>query len=180
MLRRVLRTYYKEREPTTLYKDLVNAMQLPGESALDFVFRTMDLRQKVCFASKEADSGLQYDEKLVKSMFLHTVATGLKNDTVRLELKSVLENSLVSDEQLLEAIQTATSKNEERLLKAAGAGTSGKTAKVTSIDSGVRPNSEKKSQDSSSELDRIKSEMCQIKAKATFNGHTLSGPGGPA
>ena len=113
-LRKVLRFHFAEKGPTDLYKDLVNLTQSPSESALDFLVRALDLRQKITFASKEADSGLQYDNSLVKKMFLHTVYTGLVSENIKVEVRSLLENTGVSDEALMEGFAKACANEVER------------------------------------------------------------------
>ena len=62
--------------------------------------RALDLRQKVIFASTE--------------LFKHAVATGLINQNIRSELKTLLQTEGVSDEELLERITLIEANESER------------------------------------------------------------------
>ena len=69
-LRKTLRSHYKERDSTSLYQGLITMCQGPKESPLSFLFRALDMRQKILFARQEAGSGLSYNPELVQGMFL--------------------------------------------------------------------------------------------------------------
>ena len=43
----VLRSHHKEMDSTSVFHEMSNSVQLPGESENDFVLRVMSLRQKV-------------------------------------------------------------------------------------------------------------------------------------
>lgn len=113
-LRRILRCHYQEKSATELYKQLTSEVQGVKETPQNFLIRTFDLRQKILFASQESESGLQYDPGLVQKMFLHTVLTGLQNDNIRRDLQPYLEQADISDELLLERINTACAYETER------------------------------------------------------------------
>ncbi|KAJ8014366.1 hypothetical protein DPEC_G00039480 [Dallia pectoralis] len=113
-LRRILRCHYQEKSATELYKQLTSEVQGIKETPQNFFIRTFDLRQKILFASQESESGLQYDPGLVQKMFLHTVLTGLQNDNIRRDLQPYLEQADISDELLLERVNTACAYETER------------------------------------------------------------------
>ena len=113
-LRRILRCHYQEKSATELYKQLTSEVQGIKETPQSFLIRTFDLRQKILFASQEDESGLQYDPGLVQKMFLHTVLTGLQNDNIRRDLQPYLEQVDISDELLLERMNTACAYETER------------------------------------------------------------------
>lgn len=117
-LRQILRTHYAEKDATELYHKLTKATQEPGESALDFLVRVFDLRQKVLSASARAQSGLKYGTELVKSQCLQAIVTGLTNDNVRAEMRVHLQNINTSDELLLEKMQIAQGNESECMQKA--------------------------------------------------------------
>ena len=73
--------------------------------------RLLDLKQKVLFASQEAESDLKYDPKLVQSMLSYSLLTGLPSDSIKLELKPNLQNTHVTVEELFEKLNGAVSKN---------------------------------------------------------------------
>lgn len=113
-LRRILRSHYQERSATELYKQLTTEMQSNKETPKNFLIRAMDLRQKILFASQEAESSLKYDPVLVQSMFMHTILTGLQSDNIKSELQPYLLKPTTSDELLLERLNIACSHEKER------------------------------------------------------------------
>ncbi|XP_028971131.2 uncharacterized protein LOC117594385 isoform X1 [Esox lucius] len=74
----------------------------------------MDLRQKILFASQEADSSLKYDPVLVQSLFMHTVLTGLQSDNIKGDLQPYLLQTDTSDELLLEKLNISHANEKER------------------------------------------------------------------
>ena len=113
-LRQVLRFQNQEKGATELYKQLTSEVQGSKESPQNFVIRALDLRQKIIFASQEAESALRYDPVLVQSMFLHTVLTGLQNESIRNDLLPYLQQQSCSDELLLEKLNIACANETER------------------------------------------------------------------
>lgn len=114
-LRRILRAHFQERGATELYKQLTSEVQSSKETPQSFLVRCLDLRQKILFASQE--SSLKYDPKLVQSMFLHTVLTGLQNDNIRGDLRPYLTQAEVSDELLFDKVNQACAHETERQCK---------------------------------------------------------------
>ena len=55
-IREIIRSHYREKSATELYKSLSTLTQGPNEDAQSFVFRALELRQRVIFTRKEADS----------------------------------------------------------------------------------------------------------------------------
>ena len=84
---------------------------------MQFLIRTMDLRQKVLFASERAKVGLKYHPELVQTQFLQTLLTGLQDDAVRADIKPYLQDPAVQDEMLLEKMSVAYSVEQERKSK---------------------------------------------------------------
>ena len=82
---KILRSHHQEKEATQ-----------------DFLVCLLDLEQKILFASKEADSDLKYEPKLVQCLFSHSLLTGLRSDSIKLELTPRLQNTHVTDEELFE------------------------------------------------------------------------------
>ena len=81
-LKKILRSHYKEKDITSLYQGLITVCQGPKESPLSFLFRALDMLQKILFASEEAGSGLSYNPELAKGMFLRCLETGLQFDSI--------------------------------------------------------------------------------------------------
>lgn len=114
-LRKFLRFHFHEKDATALYKDLINLTQNQSETNEEFLMRSLDLCQKVMFASKEAESGVQYDAALVGSMMRQSVLTGLCNQNVKMEVRSVFLDPSSTDEALMEAIFKASQLEAERM-----------------------------------------------------------------
>ena len=66
-LRRILRFHYQEKGATELYKQLTSEVQGSKESPQNFVIRALDLRQKIIFASQEAESALSMIPSLCRA-----------------------------------------------------------------------------------------------------------------
>ena len=113
-LRQILRSHYKEKSGTQLYQELATICQGPKESPDAFLLRALDLRQKVLFASKEADASLKYDPELVQGMFLRSVETGLRDDNILTKFRQVLHVKEISDEDLIQQMGNISSAEAER------------------------------------------------------------------
>ena len=137
-LRRILRCHYQERGATELYKQLTSEVQNSKETPQNFLIRAMDLRQKILFASQEADSSLKYDPALVQSLFMHTVLTGLQNDNIKSDLQPYLLQTTTSDELLLEKLNIACANEKERQDKKKPAAPS-RVANVNTVQSSEAP-----------------------------------------
>ena len=119
ILRRLLRSHYREKEATELYHDLTRAVQDHKESPQEFLLRMLALRQKILFASKEADATFTYDATLVQGMFLHSLTTGISSENIKADLKPLLQDVKTTDEALLERINIAAHNENERQQKQA-------------------------------------------------------------
>lgn len=133
-LRQILRAHYAEKDATVLYQQLTKAVQGPGETALDFLVRVLDLRQKILFASERAQSGLKYNRELVQSQCSQSIMTGLSNDNIRAEMRIYLQDENSSDELLLQKMQTAQYNENERAQKIKGAVKATHRASLNSVE----------------------------------------------
>ena len=116
-LRKILRSHYQEKGATEVYQLLSSAVQEAGETPQDFLVRLLDLKQKVLFASQETGSDFKYDPKLVQCMFQHSLFTGPRNDSIKMEIKPCMQNTQVDDEELFEKLNAAVSNETERMQK---------------------------------------------------------------
>ncbi|XP_063967616.1 uncharacterized protein LOC135157065 [Lytechinus pictus] len=116
LLRRLLRSHFRERDATALFQELSSAVQVPKESPHDFVLRTLDLKQKVLFASEEKGAAICYGSTQVHKMAWRAISTGLQDAVIQHELRSTLQQD-VSDEELLEVLTTAVAHESERQQK---------------------------------------------------------------
>ena len=62
VLRKIIRSHYREKTSSDLYQELTNLCQGSKEDTPEFLQRALDIRQKILFASKESDSSLKCDE----------------------------------------------------------------------------------------------------------------------
>lgn len=113
-LENILKAYYKQKSSTDIYQELTSACQSPKESAQDFLIRVMDLRQQVLFASDINDKTVKYDSGLVNGLFRHVIEIGLQSETIRTKMRPLLSKPDVSDEELMETLNIASSEECER------------------------------------------------------------------
>ena len=64
--------------------------------------KTLTIRQKIIYASKESDSEITYDSFSLQSLFLHALEMGLKDETIRAKLPPVISEAGASDEELID------------------------------------------------------------------------------
>ena len=113
-LRKLLRSHYQEKKATELYTNLATMKQEQNESHLDFVMRALDLRQKIIFSSKESESEIYYEPSLVQALMLHTIQTGLANESIRSQIRPYLEKKGIDDDEIIEKMTVIMSSEQER------------------------------------------------------------------
>ena len=106
-LRKILWSHYKERDAISSYQELASGAQGLKETSQEFVIRMMNVRQRVKFASQEENSPLRYDEETIQQTLLQPLQTGLE-DEVHQEIHKILDGFMITDEDLLELINQAT------------------------------------------------------------------------
>ena len=112
-----IRSYLREKSSTELFQDLNSVIQLESETALNFVLRAMELREKVKMAS-DAENSFKYGRDLVQSLFLHAIRTGLLDDSVKSRMESLLKPEAdTTDEVLIEQLNAASAEETERKKK---------------------------------------------------------------
>lgn len=111
-LRKILRVHYREKPASELYRQLATVFQQLKESAQQF--RALDLRNKVGFASKEAECEVCYDESLIQKTFIKSFETGLRDDILAANLRPILRDSTLRDEDLMRQVNELASHQEER------------------------------------------------------------------
>ena len=70
-----LRSYFQEKDSSTVFTELGNAVQQATETASEFVIRLISMRQKVLELSRA--EGCLYDENLLKKRFFRAMFTGI-------------------------------------------------------------------------------------------------------
>lgn len=113
-LHTILRGHYKEDSSTDLYNRLINLTQDSNESPQNFLFRAIELKERLLLASKEPGTEEQYSPNLIQRKFLRAVETGLISADVKYQLKRYLEDPAVTDELLIAKTNAAASLEWER------------------------------------------------------------------
>ena len=112
-----IRSATKEKSAPDLFNDLNKAFQAETEDALQFVIRVMQLREKVILASK-AEGSIPYTSEQVQELFLHTIRTGLQDDSIKARIEQfVHKGSKTKDEDIIQQLNIVASEEEERKLK---------------------------------------------------------------
>lgn len=102
---------------TELYQELCTIAQKGKETPQEFIFCALELRQKILFTDKE--NMVKYDQNLATAQFNLAIKTGLRDNDIRIELRSVI-SGYKSDEELLKGVNDITRRQTERERKPAG------------------------------------------------------------
>lgn len=116
-LRTILKGHYKEDSSIDLYHRLINITQENNESPQNFLFRAIELKERLLAASRGPEAEEQYSAELIQRKFLRAVGTGLINDSVKYQIKSCLDDVAVTDEVLIAKTNEAASLEWERQQK---------------------------------------------------------------
>ena len=112
-----LRSFLKERTPAELHNDLSQMSQKESQTAISFFMDALQTRQLIVVGS-QVEGTVSYDPALVKSTFLHTIRTGLRDETVRAHMLPLLSDANpVDDNTLIRELHRAVGEAEERLKK---------------------------------------------------------------
>ena len=69
----ILKGHYKVDSSTELYNQLLNISQETKESALNFVFRAMELKEKLLWKAANDDTDEQYGRATIQRKFLRSI-----------------------------------------------------------------------------------------------------------
>ncbi len=116
-LKTILKGHFKVDNPTDLYHKLVNITQDSRESPQNFLFRAIELKERLLIASRDGEAEEQYSAELIQKKFLRSVSTGLISDHNKFQLKTDLENQSITDEELIEKFNEAAGIESERIQK---------------------------------------------------------------
>ena len=87
------------------------------ETATQFAYRAMSLRQKLIILSKYPAAETKYDQDLVQRLFLKPLETGLTSEAIMAEIKPLLRNPIVLDENLTFAVGQGSSSDQQCSVK---------------------------------------------------------------
>lgn len=156
-LTRIIQSFYKERTATELYQELCQLVQNPKETLQNFVYRALELREKLLFTSNEQE--VRYDPVLVETQFRHAISTVLREDVLMAEVQELLWK-YKSDLELIQGFNEIAKRNCERTQKL---GTTSRKATVAA--------SEVHDPTLRSEVQALRAEVhelkCQIRQKGT-------------
>ena len=160
-LHRIIRAHYQEKNRSELYAELANLAQISTEEPQTFLIRALNLREKIIYASKEANTKLKYDPEHVQSMFLHTIETGLISNTLRGRIRPLLQNVAISDEELISQLILAVTEEAERSKKlaASSAKVKVKVSQVEQIKANQIEKSEKPQEEMIAEMKTLKAKV---------------------
>lgn len=119
-LKTILKGHYKVDSSSDLLHRLMNMTQDPKESAQNFLFRAIELKEKLMRKSSDDDAGEegeQFSPDLIQRKFLRSIETGLYSDAVKFQVKPYLSSLTVTDEMLIERISEAANIEQERQQK---------------------------------------------------------------
>lgn len=113
-LKTILRGHFKVDSSSDLLHRLMNISQEPKESAQNFLFRAIELKEKLLWKSDDEDEGEKFSPELIQRKFLRSVDTGLLSDAVKFQLKPYLSDPSVTDDVLIERVSEASNLEQER------------------------------------------------------------------
>ena len=112
---KLLRSHFKEKDSAAVLQLLMNCYQEPGQDAHEFCCMAMAFRDRVEALSEE--EGNPEDPDVLTKRLYHTIFTGLKQNSVRMELHSDIKAANLSDVAFLEKVALAEANESERLGK---------------------------------------------------------------
>ena len=125
--------------------------------------RCLKLREHVNVSSQEQNAAIKLDETHVQSVFIHSVETGLIDDTIRNRMRPFLQNEKVPDETLIREMSFAMSIENDRTNKFTNA--SKKMQKVQSVSiTSVPVEKPTKAQPKQTKQDQIMAALNELKA----------------
>lgn len=116
-LKMFLRSHLGDRNSPELLQELMYSKQSDSETPQQFLYRVIGLKQKVLFASKQADNDIKYSPETIQGVFLQRVYQGLghKHSDIWQGLKPILSDLvLVSDEAILRHVTKITTDEGEQ------------------------------------------------------------------
>lgn len=116
-LKTILRGHYKVDSSSDLLHRLMNITQDPKESAQTFLFRAIELKEKLMWSLSNENADEQFSPELIQRKFLRSLETGLYSDAVKFQIKPYLSSPSVTDEDLIERINEAANLEQERQQK---------------------------------------------------------------
>lgn len=109
-LRRMLKSHYKEKNASELYHMAQDSRETPQ----NFLFRAIELKDRLLLVSQGEDSDEHFGTELIQKKFLRSVSTGLRSDYIKFQLRQYLDDPSISDEVVIEETNEAANLEMER------------------------------------------------------------------
>ena len=106
-----LKAIYEVKDSGELLDQMTMSIQEPTEPAMTFILRMMAYRDSIFEANEDEECPL--DERLIQKKFSNSVIIGLRSATLRLELKPLIMNTDMSDDQILKEINKILTQHKE-------------------------------------------------------------------
>ena len=158
-----LRSHFEERDPNSIFNELRMCRQGPKESAHKFCCRAVALKKKV--ESMSQIEGIPVDADNLRTTFFKAMYTGLRQNNIRNELRQILKEARISDQDLLMEVSLASANEKERLGKFNEEKVVAKVNKLTCVSDSEESNNESASA-SSSAVSPPDRQNKRVKAKA--------------
>lgn len=113
----ILKGHYKVDSSTELYHQFLNVSQEPKETALNFVFRAIELKEKLLWKAANEETDELYSRATIQRKFLRSIETGLLSDSIKYQLLPLLSDLSTTDEELIERVNEVSKLEHERLEK---------------------------------------------------------------
>lgn len=171
-----LRLHFKVKDASTMFQEMEQTVQSEDESDETYCYRMMRLKQDVLLLSKQETH--PFNEDRVQTRFQHALYTGLKNEGVRQQLKSLLKTrSLpVTDDELLEKISEINLEETEHKEKLRKKSKETKEAKVNALQAEEKVSKEKTNKDMMAQFAKMHAE--QMSQMTTAFTNMLQAAGG--
>ena len=144
--------------------------QSPKQSPQKFLFRALDLQNKVLFVSQKDDFKFDYGFLLIQNTLLKSLETGLRDDILVTNLRPILRTPDISDEDLMKHVNELTSNQAERQSKLEQKSAKVNSSKVTEGQRVSKPKENpKKNDELLTEIREIKSELAMLKQQNNSN-----------
>ena len=109
----ILRSHYGVKDSQDLIAEMRMMKQEPKEKVGDFVKRVMAMRNTIIEVAQNEEH--QIDIAMVKKACFHAISVGLRRDTIRLELRHILTNISLDDDEVLKEVSLAAARDREHL-----------------------------------------------------------------
>ncbi len=88
----ILKGHYRVNRSTEIYHQLLNISQEPKETALNFVFHAIELKEKLLWKAANEVTDEQYSRAVIQRKFLRPIETGLLSDSVKFQIQPDLND----------------------------------------------------------------------------------------